>query len=215
MKGTKWLAALPVVAALALTAALYAYLPANMAIHWDGRGMADGFWPREVGAVLLPVVMGLGVAVFWGLPLRRLDGEPLGEFFRTYYDILVFVFMIFLLYLQALILAWNVDYRFDMMWALAPGLALLFVFVGKVTEYAEPNRWVGIRTQWTLGDVEVWEKVHRVGGKLMQVAAVLSVGGLLLRPWGPWLTLILPGLVAVGLIPYSYVVYRSLRRGEK
>ena len=54
-----------------------------------------------------------------------------------------------------------------------PSVGTLLVVLGGVMGRRRPNWTTGIRTPWTLADERVWDKTHRVAGRLM-VAAVQS-----------------------------------------
>ena len=72
---------------------------------------------------------------------------------------------------------------------------------------------MGIRTPWTLSNDEVWNKTHRLGGKLFMLMGLL----LMLSPVLPWqsltLTLIIPvSIIALVPVVYSYLLYRKIKK---
>ena len=73
------------------------------------------------------------------------------------------------------------------------------------------NFFIGIRTPWTLASDAVWERTHRLGGRLFMLAGLVMVVGVLVGA-PAWIT---PTAKATAvLIPcvYSFLVYRRLDR---
>ena len=185
----------------ALSAALYTRLPAAMPTHLGWQGPAVGEMPRWIGAFRLPVI---GLLVYAGKQLalrRRCEGVTL--------EILSLASVGFFVALHVIMLRAALDPTLD-----AGRLILICVsafscvtgnYLGKVRR----NRWVGIRTPWTLASDEVWLRAHRLAGRLFVFTGVVSLcaisagappqlgGGLLLSA------------AAISAL-YSYVVSRQL-----
>jgi uncharacterized membrane protein len=51
----------------------------------------------------------------------------------------------------------------------------MFMFLGNYMQAVKPNYFIGIRTPWTLENETVWNKTHRLGGRLYFVAGLLVV----------------------------------------
>jgi uncharacterized membrane protein len=70
---------------------------------------------------------------------------------------------------------------------------------------------VGIRTPWTLSSDVVWDKTHKLGGKLFKIAAAISLVGLLFRDGKMiFATLVIPLMVVVVItVLYSYLEFRK------
>jgi len=60
---------------------------------------------------------------------------------------------------------------------LAPGLFVLFYYLGILMQHSRRNWFVGIRTPWTLSSDVVWEKTHKRGGLVFKACAVLVLAG--------------------------------------
>jgi uncharacterized membrane protein len=201
--------------AVVASALAWPSLPAEMTIHWDASGTADGDTPRAVGAVFLPAVA-LGILALL-LALPRID--PLGsniEQFREAYDGFVLLMMTYLVGVHGIVLAVNLGYDVPVETLVVGASGLLFVYVGLLLRVAEPNWFVGIRTPWTLSSETVWERVHQIGGTLF---VALGVGTLLASVLGvaldvPWLgvAVLTAGslAVALGTVGYSYYLYEKL-----
>lgn len=57
-------------------------------------------------------------------------------------------------------------------------LGLLFILVGNRFGKLRPSYWIGIRTPLTLSNEELWNRVHRKGGRLMVISGILILAGL-------------------------------------
>lgn len=195
-----------VVISLASGVLLYPIMPDMVASHWNMHGDANGYSSKALGVFLMPALSAL--LLFFFLIIPKID--PLGkniESFRKYYDGFILAFIAFMSYLYALVIMWNLGVRFNMSQALTPGFGLLFYYLGILTENAKRNWFIGIRTPWTLSSDIVWDKTHRIGGKLFKAAGGIALLGVLIPQYAIVL-LVAPVLsAAIYSVVYSYVEY--------
>jgi uncharacterized membrane protein len=195
---------------LTFAVALLAYpsMPDPMASHWGLSGEADGFLPKIWGLFLIPL-LSAGLALVL-LLIPRID--PLRENirkFRDTYDHFIIVFLLFLLYLSILMMAWNLGIRFNMAQVLSPAFGILFYACGILVGRAKRNWFIGIRTPWTLSSEKVWDRTHAIGGRLFKIAGILALLGALL-PGIVWILILGPVLlISIYLVVYSYREYRK------
>lgn len=199
-----------IVAVTALIGVVFAaQLPAQVAIHFGPQGQPDDYAAKTVALALIPAVQLVLLGLFTLLP--RID--PLGENisdFRSAYDSLVLLLVAFLGYIHALVVLWNVGYDISVLQALVPAVAVLYYALGGVVERAEQNWFVGFRTPWTLSNEQVWADTHALGGTLLKVAAVLTVGGLVFPAYATAFIVAPIVLVALFATAYSYWDYRRI-----
>ncbi len=185
----------------------YPQLPEPMASHWNSRGDVDGYMSKFWGVFLLPLVL-LGVFLLFVI-IPRID--PLKnniEKFRKYFDGLIVLLSFYFIYLYALTIAWNLGKIFNFTLFMIPSMAALFYYCGVMIENAKRNWFVGIRTPWTMSSEEVWNKTHRLGGKLFKAAGIVALLGLAF-PECAIIFVIVPVLGAsLYTIVYSYLEYR-------
>ena len=201
--------ALLVLATFALSAAFYNSVPAMMASHWNSAGEANGTMSRFWGLFLTPLIS-LG---FTALLLAIPKIDPLKaniQKFQGYYYGFIVVFLVYFLYIHLLTLLWNVGWRFNFSQAIIPSMGFLMFFLGVLLGKAKRNYFIGIRTPWTLSNDEVWEKTHRLGGTLFKIAGVVIILLVFVPVVAVYALLVLIFGVALCLIIYSYLVYRSL-----
>ncbi|MBI2832711.1 MAG: SdpI family protein [Chloroflexi bacterium] len=186
----------------------YPQMPERMASHWNAQGQVDGYMSRFWGVFLMPVVS-LGLSLLL-LLIPKIDPlkANIEKFKRDYYGF-VLVILVFMLYLYLLTLFWNMDFRFNMGRMLAPAFAVLFYFCGVMIGKAKRNYFIGIRTPWTLSNEAVWNKTHRLGGKLFKAAGVIALLGLIFEDYA-FLFVIVPAMLgALWAVIYSYLLYRK------
>jgi uncharacterized membrane protein len=76
-------------------------------------------------------------------------------------------------------------------------------------ENAKRNWFIGIKTPWTISNDVVWEKTHKLGGKLFKVAAALSLLGIFFGELAFWFTILPVMAFSVYLLFYSYFEYQK------
>ncbi|MBN2121537.1 SdpI family protein [Candidatus Micrarchaeota archaeon] len=185
-------------------------LPEMVASHWNEAGEVNGYMDRGMGAFLMPVIA-VGLAgLFYLLP--RID--PLKRNimqFSQYYEGFILFFVLFLVYMHFLTLAWNLGYSFDMGRMMVPAIGLLFIYVGILCGASRQNWFIGVKTPWTLSSERVWEKTHSLAKKVYILCGLLWIAIGLLRPDSMLLLLGIVIVASLGLFVYSYFVYRKER----
>jgi len=83
----------------------------------------------------------------------------------------------------------------------------LFYYCGILVENAKRNWSIGIRTPWTLSSEKIWEKTHRVGGKLFKIAGVIALLGIFFQRYTLFFILVPSIIVAVYAVAFSYFEY--------
>ncbi len=183
-------------------------MPDKMASHWNIKGEADGYMSKFWGLFLMPIIL-LGLFLLFIL-IPKID--PLKENiakFRKHFDGFVVLIMVFLFYIYLLSIAWNLGKRFDMGQMMLPALSILFYYCGILVENAKRNWFIGIRTPWTLSSESVWEKTHKVGGKLFKIAGLIAFLGIFFPNYVFYFILIPVLLFVFYTILYSYFEYQK------
>ncbi|HEY5574036.1 MAG TPA: SdpI family protein [Anaerolineales bacterium] len=190
----------------------YPQLPERMASHWNLNNQVDGYISRFWGAFLMPLIS-LGLLVLFMLipqidPLKTNIAQ-----FRGYFNIFILLLIVFMVYLHALTLAWNLGYTgFNMGSALLPALGLFIFFMGFLLEKTKRNWFIGIRTPWTLSSDKVWDETHRLGATLFKISGLLAILGAFLPEIAFWLMFIPLIGSSLFLVVYSYLLYARRER---
>lgn len=187
---------------------LYSQLPDQIASHWNQKNEVDSFMDKFWGTFLIPLLSAGMFILFLIIP--RID--PLKnnlKKFMNYYERFILVMIGFFLYVQLLILSWNIGYKFDMGQMIIPAIGFLFIYIGFLVEKAKRNWFVGIRTPWTLSNVKVWERTHKLGGKLFKIIGIITLFGAFFPDYLTWFILIPVLGVTIFLFAYSYFEYQK------
>lgn len=198
-----------VLVALLGGALLWDHLPDPMASHWNAQDQVDGYISRFWGVTLMPLLALGMLGLFLLIPVI----DPLKAniaTFRPLYNLFIFLFTLFLLYLHTLTLLWNLGYQsFRMSMALLPALGLFFAFIGYLLRHARRNWFIGIRTPWTLSSDTVWEQTHRLGSNLfIAIGLLMLVSAFVGGEIAFWVTIVLLFVTAIFLVGYSYFLYQ-------
>ncbi len=186
----------------------YPQMPDEMASHWNIKGEVDDYMLKFWGLFLMPIIS-LGLFLLFIL-IPKID--PLKdniEKFRKYFDAFIVLIIVFLFYIYLLSIFWNLGFRFDMGRLMVPALGILFYYCGILVENAKRNWFIGIRTPWTLSNEKVWEKTHKIGGKLFKIAGLIAFLGIFFPNYSFYFILVPVLLVAVYTIAYSYSEYQK------
>ena len=84
--------------------------------------------------------------------------------------------------------------------------------MGVLIEKSKRNWFVGIRTPWTLSSDRVWEKTHKIGGKLFKIAGAIVIIGMFFPDYLTWFILVPILIAAIFPVIYSYFEYRRITK---
>ena len=208
MQKSHFLIIILILISFGIGAYFFPQMPEKMASHWNAKGEVDGYISKFWGLFLMPIIL-LGLFLLFIL-IPKID--PLKENiakFRKYFDGFIVLITIFLFYIYLLTIAWNLGKRFDMGKMMVPALGMLFYYCGILTENAKRNWFIGIKTPWTLSSERVWDKTHKIGGKLFKAAGLIAFLGIFFPNYAFYFILVPALLVAFYTIIYSYFEYQK------
>jgi len=199
-----------IIAGMFLTAAaLWSQAPERMPVHWNIEGQVDRYGGKLEGLLLLPVAT-LGVGLLLAV-LPKLD--PLGANYAKFsgaFSAIRLAFAVFMAGIYAVLLASAFGYAVDIGLWVSLGIGALFVVIGLAMPRIAPNWFVGVRTPWTLASELSWHKTHRLAGWFFLVLGpLLALSGMVRSGLLLFVVLVAAGVGVVGLLAYSYFVYRS------
>jgi len=186
----------------------YPYMPEKMAIHWNTKGNVDSYGSRFEGLFFLPFLLAGLFLLFMAIP--KIDPLKYNiEEFRKYYDNFIVLFFIFLLSIYLWLILWNFGVEIRINAVIPVGVGILFFYVGILLENAKRNWFIGIRTPWTLSSEDVWDRTHKIGGKLFKVLGLVVIFGIFFQKYVLFFFLVPLLLVAGYLVVYSYFEYQK------
>ncbi|NYZ79831.1 SdpI family protein [Candidatus Micrarchaeota archaeon] len=211
----KWFSRIIIALALAMSLYFYGQMPATMATHWGANGEVNGYSSTLFGLMIIPVMMAAMYALFSVLsnvdPMRKNIDK-----FRNYFDFFIVIMMGFFFYVQMIMIAWNLGYRFDISIAIVPAMAVLFYFAGVLTERSKRNWFIGLKTPWTMSSDVVWEKSNKLAGRLFKACGIVSLLSLLIVPKYTLMIIIVMAIFAsVYPIIYSYYEYKKIVKKKR
>ena len=131
----------------------------HLSLRWGGgeAGVKTWLWLLAVPGPVLALLPRLGRG-----KLRR------------YLEIAALILLLILNVVTAALTA-NLLLYDDLSWArmFLSLLGLLYLFLGSEDGKVKPNTDTGIRNRWTLTDPDVWNRTHRLSGKLLFASGLL------------------------------------------
>jgi uncharacterized membrane protein len=197
-----------VVTAFAVAAFLYPSLPEMIPTHWNVRGEVDSYMKKPGGAIIMPAMALFTFLVMKVIPIISPKGYGTDKF-SDVIGVLQVTLVGFMSIVAVLVLleARGLDVRINEM--IIAGTGLLFVIIGNYLGKVRKNFFIGIRTPWTLASDEVWNRTHRIGGRLFILSGIIIWVGALLRVPLTWTVIVAVSLVLIPVI-YSYFLYRKI-----
>lgn len=189
----------------------YPQMPNKMASHWNAKGMVEDYTSKFWGLFLMPIIS-LGLFLLF-IFVPKID--PLKENiekFRRYFDSFTVLLFLFLFYFYLLTIFWNLGIRFSIPQFLSPVCAILFYYCGILTENIKRNWFIGIKTPWTLSNDMVWEKTHRISGKLFKISGIICFLGTIFPDYA--ILFIISPVILAAVYPaiYSYFEYQKYQK---
>ncbi|HON83334.1 MAG TPA: DUF1648 domain-containing protein [Caldisericia bacterium] len=186
----------------------YPQMPDKIASHWNAQGEVDGYMPKAEGLFTMPIMFTFLGLLFIIIP--RVDPKKENiEKFRKYYDGFIIIFFIFMISTYINVILWNLGIKIKPDVIILIGFGIMFYYCGILCENSKMNWFIGIRTPWTLSSESVWDKTHKIGGKLFKIAGIVSIFGIFFLKYFVFFAIIPISAVAIFTIVYSYVEYKK------
>jgi uncharacterized membrane protein len=209
----------PLLISLGLVAAMFivsawawSQLPpgAQIPIHWGIDGQANGYAPKEVGLLFVPLIAIALTLLFAGIPRIEPRRANLVRSGHAYVSVWIGVLGLLLIVHVITTLAALGHSVAITAWVLG-AVGVLFVVIGNVLGKVRSNFFFGIRTPWTLSSDLSWNRTHRLGGRLFVAFGLVMVITGLFGATGLATAVLIGGIIAivVVLMVYSYMVWRD------
>lgn len=186
----------------------YPQVPDQMATHWDSQGEVNGYMSKFWGTFFMPLLITGLVILFLVIPKIDPRKENI-EMFRKHYEGFRLILILFLVMVHLHILLWNTGTQISPNAVIPLGMGLLFYYAGVLTENAEQNWFIGIRTPWTLSSENVWKRTNCLGGKLFRIAGITAFSGVFFPEYAIYFILVPAVIVVVITVVYSYLEYKK------
>jgi uncharacterized membrane protein len=201
-----------VVAMLAMSAWAWPQIPddARVPIHWGPSGEPDGYGPKWVGLLGVPLAAAGVLALLAVIPRiepRRRNLERSG----VAYVAIGIAVMAFLAGLHAVAVLAALGNDPDVATLAMVGAAAMFIVIGNFLGKTRSNWFFGIRTPWTLSSDLSWARTHRAGGLVFVGSGAVVLLSVVVAgaEAAIWVMLVTLGVGVIGLVVYSYLVWRD------
>lgn len=207
-----WLEAIPLMIFIMMLIAaiiLYPKVPDTIPTHWNASGEADGFSGR--GSVfIIPIIFFIILILFFILPLMEVFRENMLKIYNYYYTFKI-IFSIFFAVLFVASLLPPLGYDVNVSYIVIAMIGVLFIALGFIFPKLKRNFMFGIRTGWTLSSDRVWDKTHRLGGKMFAALGLLTIAFLFILPLETLFFIFVASTIVVSIfiLFYSYYIYKN------
>ncbi|MCF6093981.1 SdpI family protein [Microaerobacter geothermalis] len=194
---------------------LYKQLPDQIPSHWNLSGEVDDYLSKDTLLFLIP---GINLGMFFlFLLLPKIDPSKNNySLFIGSYTIVRWSIHVLLIFLQLFTVLNGVrvgrgEASLDASLFVPIAVSFLFIIIGNYMGRFRHNYFIGIRTPWTLANESVWQKTHRLGGKLFVLTGIIGLSGIFFDPAVKAILLFTPLMISVIMITvYSYLLYKKI-----
>jgi len=197
-----------IVLALFVGAYFYPILPDQIASHWNAMGEVNGYMSKLWGILFIPIILFVLLSILVVVPRFDPKKEAI-EKMRGIYDAFLILLSSFFFLLQLFIVGSNLVAWIDPARVFSFLFGFLFIGLGFLIERVKQNWTIGIRNPWTLSNEVVWDKTHKLGGRVFKIVGVIACLGIVF-PTISFLVFLIPLLFGViGLFVYSYQLFKK------
>lgn len=200
---------------LLVLTSIYTKLPEQVPMHWDFNGTVSYEAKSQLWIMFsLGIVMSILFDVLPKIDPKRKNYQKFGK----YYDLFAIGMVIFIDIINTIII---IESFYPNTVAVGKGvivlLGILFIFLGNIMPKIKTNFYMGVRTPWAISNPDVWNKTHRLGGRMMFVMGILSViAGLFMNEMVA-IIIVIGGALCMTIIPtiMSYIWYRQTEQHKE
>ncbi len=151
-----------------------AFLPQEVAIHYDWQGAVDALGSPWVFVALPAATACLSAGIWWaGITQKKKNAEVISIVLSVLGAALAIIgWLFFVLSVQGAEMGETTKFPFAV--AIGMPISLFAVVAGNYMPVLKPNHVFGIRTRATLSNEQVWRKTHRLGGYLFFATGIIG-----------------------------------------
>jgi len=170
----------------------------------------DGYSHKAVAAIIMPALPLLIYLFMTVIPKLDPKRENYEKFASTYEKIRLAIVIILGVFTFIPLLS-ALGYSVNVSLLMRITIPILFMIIGNYLGKIRFNYFTGLRVPWTLANEEVWNKTHRLGGKLIVLGGFIGLLSVFFPPVFGFILLITAIFVPLVItIVYSYLSYRKL-----
>ncbi|MCW5937443.1 MAG: SdpI family protein [Fimbriimonadaceae bacterium] len=162
-----------VAATLVYSAVVFPFLPGSVPVHWGLNGRPDQWWPKGAAIWIAPVFQFVSLVLLWRMPQLMPAARSTTQSERTS-NWLFFLLAAFFGYLQIVTTQAALGPIQVTRWLMG-AVFVLFGLMASRFSSLERNRWIGVRTRWSMSSDEAWRKTHAFAGVAYQFVSVVGL----------------------------------------
>ena len=193
---------------IAISFFFFPSLPDSMASHWNMYGEVDGYSSRLFNVLFFPFLQIFLFLLLYIVP--RIDPKRKNILkFEGKFHLFVYSILIFMLLLQIYAYLWNTGVEIPVEIVMPLLMGGLFLVIGEMVKDAKQNYTIGIKTPWTLSSEVVWDRTHRLGGRLFKICGILSILSIFFSSYAFITVIGTVILTTIYLFIYSYLEFKK------
>lgn len=195
---------------LLIAALVYSKLPALIPTNWGINGEVTY---SGKSSIWITSCLSLGLAILFDVVPHIDPRKQNYDKFGKYYDLFALFMVVFLLILNVVTITESFyPGTFSVGKLVVFLLGILFIFLGNILPKVKSTFFFGIKTPWTLSDANIWNKTHRLGGRLLFICGIIAIISSIFLSDAILFIVFMTSLIIAVMIPsiMSYIWYRQL-----
>lgn len=182
-------------------------LPYMMITHWDVNGVPDGSMSRPFCVFGMPLIM---LALHWlAVLVTSFDKKNKGQS-QKILRVIFYIVPAVSIFASSVIYATAFGYKIEISKITLVLFGIMFVILGNFLPKCKQNSAIGVRFPWTLSNEKIWNKTHRLCGKLWVASGIVMLVCVFLP--SKWIIfVIMAAVLSAVIVPtvYSYSLYKK------
>jgi uncharacterized membrane protein len=189
-------------------------LPDKVPVHWNLEGEIDRYGSKGM-LWMIPIMLPLlTYAIF--LLVAQFDSNGQLSKMGFKYERLKFLLVLLMSALASYILFATKEQTMALPSVLPGLIGLLFAVLGNYFPVLKQNRYIGVKTPWTLKSELVWNKTHKMASKYWFVGGIIIFVSSLFLNHSATITLLLVVTAVISIVPmaFSYFEYQKVSKSN-
>jgi len=175
----------------------------QLPIHWNINGEVDKYADATTAFLFPPIVMIIILSIFAALSKLDPRKKNIQQSQKAITAASVAITLLLVTFEVSYIAIVN-NIELPMLKVVGLTVGIVLIIIGNYLGKTRSNFFIGIRTPWTLSSDSVWQKTHRLAGKLFMVIGLIIVTCCWLIPNNNLGVLIISTVLPAVLIPCFY-----------
>ncbi len=165
---TSFVTLLPIIAGLIL----WSKLPAEMPIHFNAEGVADGFGGKGIAVFGIPLFM---LAIHWICTLVTSLDPKSKNITPKNMNLVLWITPAISIFVSGIIYSFALGHELNITTLFPIFFGILFIVIGNYMPKCKQNYSIGVKVPWALESEENWNFTHRIAGKTWVVGGLLII----------------------------------------